>query len=173
MENTLQHKLSRIKLLIMDVDGTLTDSGMYFSESGEELKRFSTRDGMGITLLRKSGIQTAILTSENSNIAVARAEKLKIDHVIINCRTKSQAAKDLAERLCLSIDEVAFIGDDVNDLQAVRVVGLSCCPSDAVDLIKNEVDIISNFNGGCGAVRELAEKILLSQNKPVELPEGC
>lgn len=168
-EHDLKEKLERIKLLVMDVDGTLTDSAMYYSAKGEELKRFSTRDGMGITLLHKAGLQSAIVTSEESQVALARAEKLKINHIYLGSRNKLAALKNLTENMSISLENIAYIGDDVNDLHAVSVSGCSACPSDAVDVIKNNVDYICKFPGGNGAVREFIELILLTQNKEITL----
>lgn len=156
----------------MDVDGTLTDSAMYFSERGEELKRFSSRDGMGITLLHRAGIQTAIITGENSPIVSRRAEKLEISTVVLGCHDKTTTLLNLARQLTISAEDIAYIGDDVNDLLVMRHCGLSACPSDAVKAIKDESHIVCVATGGNGAVREFAEFILLSQGQPITLPEN-
>lgn len=168
----LKSKLKKVKLLVMDIDGTLTDGAMYYSQNGEELKRFSTRDGMGITLLHKSEIKTAILTSENSQIAQKRGEKLKINKIILNSKDKSNALISLSEHFSISLAEIAYIGDDVNDLHAMKMAGVSICPSDAVEEIKKVSDYISIYAGGNGAVRELCEMILKSQDKPIILTEN-
>lgn len=165
-------KLEKIELLVMDVDGTLTDGSMYYNEKGEELKRFFVRDGMGIVLLRKAGIKTAIITSESSKISVTRAEKLKIDYVLTGSNNKSQALENLAKEMGLEIDQIAFIGDDVNDLHAINVAGFSACPSDASAIIKENVDHISEKEGGRGAVRDIAEMILKEKNKSIILFEN-
>ena len=169
MTNT--ERAQRIKLLVMDVDGTLTDGAMYFSERGEELKRFSTRDGMGITLLHRAGIQTAIITSENSPIVSRRAEKLRISEVMLGCRDKTTTLLELARRMALAAQDIAYIGDDINDLHVMQLCGLTACPSDAVDAIKEHANITCCALGGNGAVREFAEFILVAQNKPIMLPE--
>lgn len=166
-----QDRLKRVRLLIMDVDGTLTDGAMYYSPRGEELKRFSTRDGMGITLLRRAGIDTAIVTSEQSEIVVKRAEKLRIPHVILGSHDKSSDVRALASRLGIAMDDIAYIGDDVNDLHVMGLVGLAACPSDAVAAIRNTAHVVCTFPGGNGAVRELCEAILMAQDAPVTLPE--
>lgn len=155
----------------MDVDGTLTDSSMYYTADGEYMKRFSTRDGMGITLLQKSGIETAIITSENSEIAAARAKKLKISNVYLGCKDKSSAIKEIASKLKLDLSEICFIGDDVNDFHVMKIVGFAACPADSVDLIKSVAGHICSKNGGFGAVRELAEMILIAQNKSISIQE--
>lgn len=168
---TTTERASRVKLLVMDVDGTLTDGAMYYSERGEELKRFSTRDGMGLTLLHRSGLRTAIITSENSLIVARRAEKLKISEVILGSRDKTTTLQELARRMSISTEDIAYIGDDVNDLHAMRLSGLSACPSDAVRVIRDVAHYVCSAAGGYGAVREFAEFILISQNHPITLPE--
>lgn len=168
----LKSKLEHIKLLVMDVDGTITDSGMYYTLNGEEFKRFSTRDGMAVNLLRKSGIECAILTSENSQIAINRAKKLEIKNCIVGSRNKSQSFKDLIYELNLEPNQVAYIGDDVNDYHVMKLAGFSACPNDATESIKTVANYICNSNGGYGAVRELAELILTTQNKPIILQEN-
>lgn len=168
----LKSKLSKVKLLVMDVDGTLTDGAMYYSASGEELKRFSTRDGMGITLLQKSGIKTAIVTSEASQIALKRGEKLKIDKIILGSKDKTSSLEELCKYFEINIEEIAYIGDDVNDLHAMKMAGISACPGDSVESIKKIADFICIANGGNGAVRELCEKILKAQEKPTILTEN-
>lgn len=156
----------------MDVDGTLTDGRVFYSKNGEELKVFSIRDGMGIELLRKGGIQTAIITSENSDIVIARANKLKIEHVILGSRNKKQDLLALADKVNIELNSIAFIGDDINDIQAMQLSGLGACPNNSTENVLRAADYICNRNGGDGAVRELAEQILLSQNKQITLPES-
>ncbi len=160
-----------VKLLVMDVDGTLTDGAMYYSERGEELKRFSTRDGMGITLLHRAAIQTAIITSEHSPIVVRRAEKLRIHEVMLGSKDKTTTLLDMARRLNLVPEDIAYIGDDVNDLHVMKLCGLSACPADAVEIIRETAHLVCQRLGGNGAVRELAEFILVAQDKPITLPE--
>lgn len=168
----LIEKLQKIKILCMDVDGTLTDGAMYYSERGEAMKRFSTRDGMGVTLLRRAEIQTAIITSEASEIAVRRAEKLDIEHIETGCRNKTEALGQLCAKLNLGYENIAYIGDDVNDIFAIRTAGVSACPSDAVDSVTRIVDYKCEKPGGNGAVREFCELILTAQNKSIVLNEN-
>ncbi len=165
-------KLKEIKILVMDVDGTLTDGAMYYSANGEELKRFSTRDGMGITLLSRGNIETAIITSENSAIVSSRADKLKIAHVYLGSRDKTKTIKELAEKLNLSLQNIAYIGDDINDEHVMKICGFSACPSDAVEIIRKTASYICKAKGGNGAVREFSEIILKAQGKPVSLKEN-
>ncbi|MFP4368919.1 MAG: KdsC family phosphatase [Bacteroidota bacterium] len=168
----ISQKLSKVKLLVMDVDGTLTDSAMYYSKDGEELKRFSTRDGMGINLMHKAGLDTGIITSENSPIAKARADKLKIKHLVLNCRNKTDAFNRLCSELSLSHEETAYIGDDINDIHVMKLAGVSACPGDAADSVLKVTDYICRANGGNGAVREFCEIILSAQDKLITLEEN-
>lgn len=156
----------------MDVDGTLTDGTVFYSAEGEAMKRFSLRDGMGIELLRKAGIDAAIITSENSRIVIKRAEKLKIEHLILGSRNKKQSLQELAGNLMLSTEEIAYIGDDVNDIQPMQTAGYSACPADSADEVKKAADYICKATGGNGAAREFCELILKAQGKPVVLPES-
>jgi len=171
-KDDLKSKLKKIKLLVMDVDGTLTDGTVFYSARGEEMKRFSLRDGMGIELLRKGNIESAILTSETSAIVEQRAKKLKIQHVLLGSRNKKNDLENLAKNLSLSLEEIAYIGDDVNDIFALQVSGVSACPADATYEVKQIVDHQCKANAGYGAVRELCELILINQNKSIVLTEN-
>jgi YrbI family 3-deoxy-D-manno-octulosonate 8-phosphate phosphatase len=157
--------LSQIKLLAMDVDGTLTDGGMYYTLDGDSLKRFNAKDGMGITLLQKAGIKTAFVTHSVSPIIEVRAKKLQIDELIMSTNNKEENIKFISEKYSIPLKEIAYIGDDVNDLHAMKIVGLSFAPKDAVELVKQKVDIICHSDGGHGCIREVAELILKEQNK--------
>ena len=149
-----------IKLLVSDVDGTLTDAGMYYSAKGEELKKFNTRDAQGLALIRERGIDVAIITKENSPIVRARAEKLKIDKCYIGIDNKLGCLKKLCDDLKINLSNVAYIGDDVSDLECIKEVGLAACPADAVEAIKNISHYVCRCPGGSGAVREICEVIL-------------
>lgn len=155
---------SKIKLFISDIDGTLTDGGMYYSENGDELKKFNTRDGMGFELLRKTGIKTAIITSEDRSLNHRRAEKLKIDFIYQGKRGegKVSVAKEICEELGLTFDEVAYIGDDINCLDLLSLVGLAACPADADSKIKDLPFIhVMTKKGGDGCVREFINMIIV------------
>lgn len=169
---TLNSRLKNIKMLVMDVDGTMTDGTVYYSKNGEELKRFSIRDGMGINLLIKGNIIPAIITSENSEIVTARAKKLGINYVVLGSRNKTQSLKELSESANIPLSDIAFIGDDINDLNVMKICGLSACPKDSVLAVKEIADFNCSYNGGKGAIRELIEMILLSQNKEITLNEN-
>ena len=159
-EKSLFARLKRVKLLVMDCDGVLTDAGMYYSENGEELKKFNTRDGQGIALLRKKGIKTAIITGEDSQIVKRRAEKLKIDFLYIGVKDKQNVIAKLIKDVRLEPSEVAYIGDDINDHQAMELAGFSFAVNDALHVIKGKADYILESNGGKGAVREVCDIIL-------------
>lgn len=150
----------KIKLFATDCDGVLTDAGMYYTADGDSIKKFNTKDGMGFSLLKNKGIITAILTGENSNIVSKRAEKLKIDEVFLGCENKVLAMKEILIKYNLSFDEVAYIGDDLNDIELLKKVGLSFSVADAVDEVKQSVDHVTRLGGGQGAVREAIDYIL-------------
>ncbi|MCC6845841.1 MAG: HAD hydrolase family protein [Bacteroidetes bacterium] len=171
-KKNLHDKLRHIEAVVMDVDGTMTDGAMYFGANGEVMKRFSVRDGMGITLLQRAGIRTAIVTSENSPIVISRAAKLKIERVVLGSRNKKRAIIELSEQLGTILGNIAYIGDDVNDADPMRLCGVSACPSDAVATIRDIADFICTSEGGKGAVREFAEAILIAQGKSITLPES-
>lgn len=158
-----QKKKNKIKLFITDIDGTLTDGGMYYSEKGDELKKFNTRDGMGLQMLREAGIKTAIITSEDRLLNKRRAEKLKVDFIRqgkVN-GGKVAAAKEFAIEIGISMQEVAYIGDDVNCIELLSHVGLAACPADACEKVKRTPGIfIMKRKGGEGCVREFCELIL-------------
>lgn len=155
-------KQLKIKLFITDADGTLTDGGMYYSEKGDELKKFNTRDGMGLQLLREAGIKTAIITSEKNKIVENRAEKLKIDYLVQGKRDggKLAATLELCELLGISLNEVAYIGDDINCYDLLSAVSVKACPADACCKVKSLPNIrIMTKNGGEGCVREFIETL--------------
>lgn len=153
-----------IKMMFTDVDGTLTDSGMYYGKSGEELKKFNTRDGKGFELLRKQGIITGIITSERTEIVEKRAQKLKIDHLFQGVNDKLEALNKLCNQLNFSLNEIAYIGDDVNDIELLSNVGLAACPADSSFQVKQLPGIIVlNNKGGQGAVREFIDNHIIQR----------
>lgn len=147
-----------IKLLIMDVDGTLTDGKVYMGAAGEAMKCFDIKDGYGIAnLLPKYGITPAIITGRKSEILLRRCEELKITHVYQGISEKTEKMNELMELLHVSPEQTAYIGDDLNDLDCMKMAGVTGCPSDAVKGIKEYVDFVSTLPGGSGAVREFIE----------------
>ncbi|WP_207507229.1 KdsC family phosphatase [Telluribacter humicola] len=152
-----------IKLFLTDVDGVLTDGGMYYTESGDEFKKFNTRDGMGFELLRKAGIKTGIITSENTQIVARRAAKIKADYLHQGQRDggKLAAALEICKQEGISLQEVAYIGDDLNCIELLKKAGLAACPADAVAQVKALPNIhVLKTKGGEGCVRELVEMIV-------------
>ena len=147
------------------MDGVLTDAGMYYSESGDEWKKFNTRDGMGIKLLQKAGLITAIVTQERTRLVARRAEKLAIPELHQGVMDKLSVIRDMAMRHGLSRREVAYIGDDVNDIEALQAVGFSAAAADGLPQVLKVVDYVCRQKGGEGAVREITEMILLSHNE--------
>ena len=170
LENLMRkHVLSKhptqtqIKLFLSDVDGTLTDGGMYYSEKGDELKKFNTRDGMGFQLLHEAGIKTGIITSENTQIVANRAKKLKIDFLVQGKRDggKLAAAQEICDQLGITLNEIAYIGDDINCIQLLQAVGTKACPSDACKEVKSIANIqIMQRQGGDSCVREFIELLI-------------
>lgn len=160
MDAALHARASRIQLVLTDCDGVLTDAGVYYSDAGEQLKRFNLRDGMGVKRLRLMGIDTGIVTGETSASVVRRAEKLGIEEVALGARDKISVVQAIVARRGLKSDQVAYIGDDVNDREALGWVGLAACPQDAVEEIRERVHVVLRTLGGHGAFRELAEIIL-------------
>ena len=157
---TAPSEIPEIKMFLTDCDGCLTDGGMYYSEKGDELKKFNTRDGMGFALLREHGIITGIITSENVDLNRRRAEKLKLDILELGCKDKLSKVIHICEEKGISIENVCYIGDDINDIDVISAVGFGCCPSDALDDVKNIADYISKAKGGKGVIREIAKLIL-------------
>ncbi len=155
--------LRQIRLFATDVDGVLTDAGMYYSESGDEWKKFNTRDGMGIKLLQKAGLITAIVTQERTRLVARRAEKLGIPELHQGVMDKLSVIRDMAARHGIALQQIAYIGDDVNDLEALKAVGLSAAPADSLPQVLESVDYVCTLKGGEGAVRELVELILQSR----------
>ena len=157
--------LQRLRLFATDVDGVLTDAGMYYSESGEELKKFNTRDGMGIKLLQRAGLITALITMEETKLVTRRAEKLAIPEVHQGVRDKLAVMREMVARHGLTLQQVAYIGDDVNDLEVLNAVGFSAAPADALPAVRDAVDYVCRQRGGEGAVREVADLILEAKSK--------
>jgi len=154
-------KTKKIKMFVMDVDGTLTDGCTYYSERGEELKRFSMKDGFGMSLLKHNDIIPVILTSENSKIVLSRAKKLNVKEVHVNVKDKLKKVSDIAFSYKAWLDtNVAYIGDDLSDIDVIKKVALSFAPVDAVEEVKKVAKVVTTRKGGEGAVREAIDYIL-------------
>jgi YrbI family 3-deoxy-D-manno-octulosonate 8-phosphate phosphatase len=159
----LKRPKRNIKLFLSDVDGTLTDAGMYYTEDGNEIKKFNTHDGKGFEILRKAGIKTGIITSENTQIVTNRANKLKVDYLFqgLESKGKLDIARDICKQEGITLQEVAYIGDDINCKELLQNVGIAACPANALEEIKNIPNIINlSKKGGDGAAREFAILIL-------------
>ena len=160
LSKVILKKINKIKLILTDVDGVLTDAGMYYTESGDEFKKFNTRDGMGVKLLKEKGFMVGIVTTENSSIVDRRAKKLNIDMVYKGVEGKRKVFKEIMKQYNLMENEIAYIGEDINDLDIVKLSGFSATVSDGMDIVKKNVDYICKKKGGEGAFREFAELFL-------------
>ncbi len=158
-------RLLRIKLLAMDVDGVLTKGDIIYEDDGAEYKVFNIMDGLGITIAGHAGLLVAIVTGRKSGAVARRAKELKVNVLFDGCQDKGSAIRSLRERFNLSSDEIAFVGDDINDIPAFRESGLRIAVSNASDDLKAHADIITNRSGGNGAIREVIEMLLKAQGK--------
>ncbi|MCR5635635.1 MAG: HAD-IIIA family hydrolase [Clostridiales bacterium] len=150
-----------IKLLIMDVDGTMTDGKIYIGNNGEVMKAFSSKDGYGLNvLLRKAGIKTAIITGRTSEIVANRAKEVGVSELYQGVTDKPSAMADMLCKLNLTAQNVAYIGDDLNDLECMKLCGISACPNDAHKSVKEYADFICEHDGGHGAVRDFIDYLL-------------
>ena len=149
-----------IKMFLTDCDGCLTDGGMYYSENGDEMKKFNTRDGVGFRLLREKGIITGIITSENVELNRRRAEKLKLDILKMGCTDKLDTIKKIASEYGIDLKNICYIGDDINDIDVIKNVGFGCAPLDCVQEVKEVAKYITNAKGGEGVIREVVSIIL-------------
>ena len=149
------------KLIITDIDGVWTDGGMYYDQTGNEFKKFNTSDSAGVLFARNLNIPVAIITGENTQIVKRRAEKLKIKHLFLGIRDKVKVATELCEKLNISLNEVAFIGDDINDMELLGKVKFSASPSDAPHYVKKNNSHALLKKGGEGVFREFVENLIL------------
>ena len=169
MNNTIPPAVTaaakKIKLLLLDVDGVLTDGRLYYGNSGEEMKAFNIQDGLGIKLLQKGGVQVGIITGRISKLLQRRADELGIDPLIQGREDKLTALNELLQNMRIEMDEIAFMGDDLPDLAVMRRVGLGITPANGSSTNAKQADWQTNNAGGRGAVREVAEMILDAQGK--------
>lgn len=148
------------KLIMTDIDGVWTSGGMYYDQSGNELKKFNTSDSAGVLFAKALQIPLAIITGEDTEIVARRARKLKIDYLYQGISNKTKVASRICKELGIDLSETAYIGDDIGDIALLRKVGFSCAPNNASDYVKIEADYITKKNGGQGAFREFVEEIL-------------
>jgi 3-deoxy-D-manno-octulosonate 8-phosphate phosphatase (KDO 8-P phosphatase) len=152
-----------IKAIALDVDGVLTDGTFWWDGAGAELKRFSFRDVMGVARASRGGAIFALISGERNAIVDRYAAKLKIEHVWQGCASKDAALREYSEKIGIPLAEIAFMGDDINDLAAIALAGFSACPADAHESVRSVVNLVSRFPGGNGAVRELLDHLNLVQ----------
>lgn len=169
IKKNIKEKLKGIKILILDVDGVMTDGRIIMDSEGREIKNFNVRDGHGIKILQRFGIKVAILTGRKSKVVEYRAKDLQIDDVYQKVFNKKEIFQKILKKHKLSADAAAFMGDDIVDIPVLKSVGFSASVADAVDVVKKSVDYITNNKGGYGAVREVCELILKAQGKWPEI----
>jgi 3-deoxy-D-manno-octulosonate 8-phosphate phosphatase (KDO 8-P phosphatase) len=158
-ENLL-HRAAAIKLVVMDVDGVLTRGEITYTATGDEIKAFNVKDGLGISKAAREGLQLGIITARESAMVARRAQELGIQHVVQLMKTKLPALEKLSASLNIPMEQILYIGDDLPDIPALEAAGLSACPADAAPAVRSVCTLISNFGGGNGAIREILEFIL-------------
>jgi 3-deoxy-D-manno-octulosonate 8-phosphate phosphatase (KDO 8-P phosphatase) len=159
--------MNRLKAIVLDVDGVLTDGGIWWGSNGEEWKRFCFADIMGVSLARKSGLIVALISGEDSPLVDRFAVKMGITDIEKNCRDKARALRSFAERRGLALSEIAFMGDDVNDVEAMEIAGVAAAPANAVPAVLKKATFIAEKEGGNGAVRELVDAILAASDAAI------
>ena len=164
MNTILRKKAKKIKIVLTDVDCVLTDGGMYYTENGDIMKKFHTRDGMGITLLRKEKISTIIITKEKTKFVKLWAKKMKIEKLYDGIQKKEDLVNEICDHYNVKHEELAYIGDDVNDIALLKKVGLSATPANGISEVKKICDYICALKGGEGAFRELADLVLQTKD---------
>jgi 3-deoxy-D-manno-octulosonate 8-phosphate phosphatase (KDO 8-P phosphatase) len=153
---------SDLRLIIFDIDGVMTDGGMFYTESGDELKKFNAKDGLAIRMLNHAGFETGIIShGTNINLIQKRADIVHIKHVYCGVEPKSEVLMRWCDALEITPQQVAFIGDDINDLSIINIVGFSACPADALPAVKNAVNVVLSRKGGDACVREWIDNYLL------------
>lgn len=156
----LEQRLAKVALLSMDLDGTLTDGGLYYTEDGSELRKYHVRDGMGIKMVQAAGIRTAIITMSTTPAVTRRAERLAIEHLVLGAHDKVAALTGICAELGFGLDRVAHIGDDVNDIPLLQQVGCPVAVADAIDAVRELACWVTPHAGGNGAVRDLCDRLL-------------
>ena len=167
-DNSGKDGLERIRAIALDVDGVLTDGGLWWGPGGEEWKRFCFADIMGVSLARRAGLALALISGENSPLVDRYAEKMHIQFVVKGCRDKANALREFAASIGIELAEVCFMGDDVNDLPAMRIAGFAAAPANASADVLAGADFIAKNNGGNGAVREVVEALLTARGFSAE-----
>lgn len=158
-----------IKLIVLDVDGVLTDGRLYIGSDGTEYKAFHTQDGMGISLAKQVGIKTAIITGRKSKAVRKRAEELNFDYIFEGIHDKLKTLQKIIDEIGIGFEEVCYMGDDLNDIPILTKVGWPCAPKNAMDMVKDQVMFVADSNGGDGAVREMIDSLLLQKYSQEEI----
>ena len=158
----MEKRNKQIKLVLTDIDGVWTDGGMYYDQTGNEFKKFNTYDSAGVLWCRMAGLKVGILTGETTEIVKRRAEKLKVDYLFQGTKNKLQIVEDLCVENEITLDQVAYLGDDLNDMVLLEAVGLSACPSSAPTYVKKIVDRVLTKKGGEGVFREFVEEHIVA-----------
>ena len=164
METTdpdLKERLRRVRLLAMDIDGVLTDGGVYLTESGEEYRRFNIKDGLGLKLVMEQGIRVVWISAGRSEATLVRAKNLGVKDAFLQVEDKAQFLEQFCRKESIPLDIVAYIGDDLTDLEAMRRVSLPCAPADAVECVREAALLVTRGRGGYGAVREICDMLIL------------
>ena len=164
LSNDILDRARKIKLLLMDCDGVLTDGRLYYFPSGEELRVFYVKDGQGIVSWHEAGFESGIITKKKSDAVIKRATDLGVSYVKQNSRDKTQCFSDILADAQVSVEEVAYIGDDLSDVELLKIVGFSIAVADAAGEVLEIVDYVTNANGGFGAVREVTDLLLKAKN---------
>jgi 3-deoxy-D-manno-octulosonate 8-phosphate phosphatase (KDO 8-P phosphatase) len=164
LKKELLYKSRKIKVVLTDVDGVLTDGGMYYAENGDTMKKFHSRDGMGISLLRKNYISTVIVTKEKTKFVKKWAKKMNVDKLYDGIIKKEDIIDTVCSQFNVKPNQLAYIGDDVNDVGLLKLVGLSITPSDGVSSVRKICDYVCDTEGGNGVFREVADLIIKNRN---------
>jgi len=163
MKKSILEKCKKIQIMLTDVDGVLTDGGMYYTEKGDIMKKFHVRDGMGVTLMKKCNVFTIIVTKEKTPMVKQWSRSMKIEKLYDGIFKKEKILEKICKKYDVNSDVVAYIGDDINDIGLLKKVGFSICPSDAIDDVKKKCNYICKAKGGEGALREIADMIISSK----------
>jgi 3-deoxy-D-manno-octulosonate 8-phosphate phosphatase (KDO 8-P phosphatase) len=164
LKEEIQGKLKKIKMLVLDVDGVMTDGSIIMDSDGREMKNFNVRDGHGLVMIQRHGIQVAILTGRTSTVVDHRARDLKITEVYQGALNKKEIFAQILKKNNLTPETIAYMGDDIVDISVLKLVGFSVAVADALDLVKKTVDYVTVNRGGQGAVREICEMLLMAQS---------
>jgi len=162
MNNPDKLNWQKIKVVLSDVDGVLTDGGLYYTEDGLVMKKFNVKDGMGVRMLQTAGIKSGIISTDVSKLMVIRAERLNMDFCFVGIHDKKNKVEEICKEEGIELENIAFIGDDINDIEIIKSAGIGVCPKNAAADVIDVADYISSRDGGHGVFREIAEMILNS-----------